>query len=405
MDRYTNHGGAQDAPVKDVAGLKRFEDEAVGMLGRFGAVHGLVEVRVKRLSDGVDPLNAKLRDVVEQLLVDELETLPIVFVFRFAMRGESVLETVEDRDESFDHASRGALRILGTLFFDALAVIRKIGLAAQHGLAQPFKVRRKFRHFRVAFCRFRVDGLGFGGWLEFGAIHFLVDVLVDVDAHFFRFFVSHRGSSPVSFMRQSTQNLNFTQRFAEKLGHVSHRGHGALVGHARGAKDAKRTLHEIVAHVRSADERKLVTRMRNLLDADQHVHGLGRFDAGVQKRHQAVFLLDRREKIAELRLVGTVDFADQGQLRDLLAGIEEKPRLVTLLNACIEAPEPVHVLIGVKEISHAGDKLALISAPYMRNDLVQGSLGVLGPTRMPYERAMTAVAYVAQLFSEALSKI
>ena len=36
--------------------------------------------------------------------------------------------------------------------------------------------------------------------------------------------------------------------------------------------------------------------------------------------------------------------------------------------------------------------------------MVQGSLGVLGPTRMQYERAMTAVAYVAQLFSEALSK-
>jgi len=36
---------------------------------------------------------------------------------------------------------------------------------------------------------------------------------------------------------------------------------------------------------------------------------------------------------------------------------------------------------------------------------VQASLGVLGPTRMHYERAMTAVAYVAQLFSEALSKI
>ena len=59
----------------------------------------------------------------------------------------------------------------------------------------------------------------------------------------------------------------------------------------------------------------------------------------------------------------------------------------------------------LKEISQAGENLALISAPYMHNDLVQGSLGVLGPTRMPYERAMTAVAYVAQLFSEALSKI
>jgi heat-inducible transcriptional repressor len=105
------------------------------------------------------------------------------------------------------------------------------------------------------------------------------------------------------------------------------------------------------------------------------------------------------------QIVGTADFADQAQLRDLLAAIEEKHRLVTLLNACIEAPEPVHVLIGVKEISQAGDNLALISAPYMGNDLVQGSLGVLGSTRMPYERAMTAVAYVAQLFSEALSKI
>src|SRR6266566_1140429 len=77
------------------------------------------------------------------------------------------------------------------------------------------------------------------------------------------------------------QNLNFTQRFAEKLGHVSHRGHGALVVHARGAEDAERTLHEVVAHVSGADERKVVTRLRNLLDADQHVNGLGRVDACV----------------------------------------------------------------------------------------------------------------------------
>jgi len=105
------------------------------------------------------------------------------------------------------------------------------------------------------------------------------------------------------------------------------------------------------------------------------------------------------------QMVGAIDFASQAQLRDLLEAIEEKHRLVTVLNACIETPEPVHVQIGVKEISERGENLALISAPYMRNDLVQGSLGVLGPTRIDYERAMTAVAYVAQLFSEALSKI
>jgi len=105
------------------------------------------------------------------------------------------------------------------------------------------------------------------------------------------------------------------------------------------------------------------------------------------------------------QIVGAAEFANQAQLRELLAAIEEKHRLVTVLNACIETPEPVHVQIGVKEISQGGENFAIISAPYTRSDLVQGSLGVLGPTRMHYERAMTAVAYVAQLFSEALSKI
>jgi len=105
------------------------------------------------------------------------------------------------------------------------------------------------------------------------------------------------------------------------------------------------------------------------------------------------------------QIVGAPEFTNQAQLRELLAAIEEKHRLVSVLNACIEAPEPVHVQIGVKEISAGGENLALISAAYTRKDLVQGSLGVLGSTRMPYERAMTAVAYVAQLFSEALSKI
>ena len=105
------------------------------------------------------------------------------------------------------------------------------------------------------------------------------------------------------------------------------------------------------------------------------------------------------------QIAAAPEFADQVQLRELLNAIEEKHRLIAVLNACIETPEPVHVQIGVKEISQAGDNLALISAPYTRHDQVQGSLGVLGPTRMHYERAINAVAYVAQLFSEALNKI
>src|SRR5574337_1267303 len=104
------------------------------------------------------------------------------------------------------------------------------------------------------------------------------------------------------------------------------------------------------------------------------------------------------------QIASAPEFAGQAQLRELLTAIEEKHKLLALLIGCIEVPEPVHVQIGVKEISSAGDNLALITAPYTCHDQVQGTLGVLGPMRMQYERAITAVAYVAQLFSESLSR-
>ena len=77
---------------------------------------------------------------------------------------------------------------------------------------------------------------------------------------------------------------------------------------------------------------------------------------------------------------------------------------MTLLNVCIEAPEPVHIRIGVKEINTAGEHLSLITAPYSVGDQAHGSLGVLGPMRMEYERAITAVAYVARAFSDILNR-
>jgi heat-inducible transcriptional repressor len=98
------------------------------------------------------------------------------------------------------------------------------------------------------------------------------------------------------------------------------------------------------------------------------------------------------------------ELAGEQPLRELLSAIEEKGKLVALLDTCIEAPEPVHIQIGVKEISGAGEHLALIAAPYSVGDQAKGSLGVLGPMRMQYERAITAMAYLAQAFSETLNR-
>jgi heat-inducible transcriptional repressor len=58
----------------------------------------------------------------------------------------------------------------------------------------------------------------------------------------------------------------------------------------------------------------------------------------------------------------------------------------------------------VKGIDPAGEHLALISAPYSFQDQAQGTVGVLGPMRMHYERAITAVAFVARAFSETLDR-
>jgi heat-inducible transcriptional repressor len=94
------------------------------------------------------------------------------------------------------------------------------------------------------------------------------------------------------------------------------------------------------------------------------------------------------------------EFRDQEQLGELLTAIEERDRLVALLSGCIEAPEPVHVELGVEQMSNAGKHLALVSAPYNRGQEAQGTLGILGPMRMHYERVITVVALMSQFFSD-----
>jgi heat-inducible transcriptional repressor len=103
------------------------------------------------------------------------------------------------------------------------------------------------------------------------------------------------------------------------------------------------------------------------------------------------------------QIAASPELATQEQLRDLLEAIEEKKRLVALLTGTIDTPEPVHVQIGLAGQT-AGQHLALISAPYAWHEQVQGQVGILGPMRMQYERAVTAVAFMARLFGEKLDR-
>ncbi len=90
---------------------------------------------------------------------------------------------------------------------------------------------------------------------------------------------------------------------------------------------------------------------------------------------------------------------------ELLRTLEEKERLAELLERCLETPEqPVRIVVGLERLSPALGHFALVGARFGRGGGVIGSLGLLGRARMDYDRAVTAVSYVAALFNRVLAE-
>ncbi|MGA9567377.1 MAG: heat-inducible transcriptional repressor HrcA [Candidatus Korobacteraceae bacterium] len=92
---------------------------------------------------------------------------------------------------------------------------------------------------------------------------------------------------------------------------------------------------------------------------------------------------------------------DKERLRQLLATLEEKQRIVNLLSAYLDArQEAVRVVVGLEETMPHLNNFVLIGAPARVGDEVIGSLAVIGPTRIDYEHTITAVSYIARLFDQ-----
>jgi heat-inducible transcriptional repressor len=90
---------------------------------------------------------------------------------------------------------------------------------------------------------------------------------------------------------------------------------------------------------------------------------------------------------------------DQERLRQLLATLEEKQRIVDLLSAYLDVrQEAVRVVVGLEDAMPHLNNFVLIGTPARVGDEVMGSLAVIGPTRMDYEHTITAVSYIARLF-------
>ncbi len=101
-------------------------------------------------------------------------------------------------------------------------------------------------------------------------------------------------------------------------------------------------------------------------------------------------------------LLGAPEFNDLERTKTLLRTLEQKGRLVDLLERVLEG-QGVQVVIGHENpVSDLSD-LSFVATSYGAGDRVLGTVGVVGPTRMEYARAIALVDYLAHVLTRFLT--
>jgi len=93
------------------------------------------------------------------------------------------------------------------------------------------------------------------------------------------------------------------------------------------------------------------------------------------------------------------EFSDMSMLEHIFALIDDKKKLIHLFHRKFKSTE---VTIGQENKDEKLRPFAVIAAAYMRGKDI-GTLGVIGPTRMPYNRVVPLVDYMAKTISQFLS--
>jgi len=105
----------------------------------------------------------------------------------------------------------------------------------------------------------------------------------------------------------------------------------------------------------------------------------------------------------EHNLLDVSDIAsDMDRLRKMFSVFEKKTELLRLLDVSSRA-QGVQIYIGGDSRLVPMEEMSVITAPYGVNGKVVGTLGVIGPTRMAYERVIPIVDITARMLSNALS--
>jgi heat-inducible transcriptional repressor len=104
----------------------------------------------------------------------------------------------------------------------------------------------------------------------------------------------------------------------------------------------------------------------------------------------------------ETNLMGFSELSDMERLKQLFEAFSQKRGVIHLLDQCLAA-DGVQIFIGEESGYRAFDHCSLVTSSYSVNDEVVGVLGVIGPTRMAYQKVIPFVDVTAKLLGAALN--
>jgi heat-inducible transcriptional repressor len=144
--------------------------------------------------------------------------------------------------------------------------------------------------------------------------------------------------------------------------------------------------------------------LAQLRDTQQHMNQL--MQDAIQVA-QKVFEKDQGEQVeyviaGETNLMGFAELSNVDRLRRLFEAFNEKHDILRLLDSCLHA-DGIQIFIGQESGYQILDEVSVVTSPYMIDNQIVGVLGIIGPTRMAYERVIPIVDVTAKLLGLALN--
>jgi heat-inducible transcriptional repressor len=137
--------------------------------------------------------------------------------------------------------------------------------------------------------------------------------------------------------------------------------------------------HELLR--RLAEDRALYDQLRRKLEA-LYQKGLLQTDAQPEIHMEGAS-----------NLIGLDLHLTREKLRDLMRALEEKQRLIELLDRFLEQPRELSVQVGLEDVHPSMKELALIGMSFVLPSGLTARVAVLGPMRMHYQKVMSAVLH------------